>query len=160
MDFDQKNQIVLVDYQPKRMLPAIMLMNHPASIGGGTLPRGRLHKSSILESEEDDGADLPASFHCGPEQLLLARSCSGGTQQQQQQQQLQSPLSLSSRSSGTSWNIGVAHGGNNHWPTSGHQSPSLGLFTNNGPLMQQQQHNMAAAAADLLADCRLPESSL
>jgi hypothetical protein len=26
--------------------------------------------------------------------------------------------------------------------------------------MQQQQHNMAAAAADLLADCRLPESSL
>ncbi|XP_046638968.1 uncharacterized protein LOC124320237 isoform X2 [Daphnia pulicaria] len=147
----------MVDYQPKRMLPAIMLMNHPASIGGGTLPRGRLHKSSILESEEDDGADLPASFHCGPEQLLLARSCSGGTQQQQQ---LQSPLSLSSRSSGTSWNIGVAHGGNNHWPASGHQSPSLGLFTNNGPLMQQQQHNMAAAAADLLADCRLPESSL
>jgi len=141
-----KIQIVLVDYQqPKRMLPAIMLMNNPASIGG-TLPRGRLQKS-ILE-EEDDGADLPASFRCGPE--LLARSCST-------QQQLQSPLSLSSRSSGTSWNIGVPHGGNNHWPASGHQSPSLGLFTNNGALMQQQQHNMAA---DLLADCRLPESSL
>lgn len=143
----------IVDFQPKRMLPAVMLMNNPPPSGvGGTLSRrGASVKTSIIEEEEDyGGADSLASFRCGAE--LLGRSC---TQQQQQQQ---SPLSLSSRSSaGASWNIGFPHGGNNHWPTPGHQSPSLGPFTNNGALMQQQQHNIAA---DLLADCRLPESSL
>lgn len=130
------------------MLPAVMMNNPPTAGVGASLPRrGVSVKKSIIEEEDDGGADSLASFRCGAE--LPARSC--------MLHQQQSPLSLSSRSSGASWNIGFPHGGNNHWPTPAHQSPSLGLFTNNGALMQQHQHNIAA---DLLADCRLPESSL
>ena len=131
--FQFASLLLVVDFQPKRMLPAVMQMNNPPATG--TLSRRGL-KTNF---EDEDAESL--QFR----QELTSRS-----------QQQQSPLSLSNRSSkSASWNTGISHGGNNHWPAPGHQSPSLGLFTHNGTLMHQ--HN---TAADLLADCRLPESSL
>ena len=118
-----------IDYQPKRMLPAIMsgLNNQPPPTG--TLSR----RSMKLNTEDGFGGE---------------RSLDPSVRSQQ----LQSPLPLSNRSS-ASWNIGVPQTSN--WTTSGHQSPSLDVFGNNGSLMHQHK-----TAADLLADCRLPESSL
>lgn len=119
----------------KRTLPAVMTVNGTPPVSS-TMPRRGL---KATESEVDA--------------LLFRAELAARIQSQQQ-----SPQSSNRSSSAASWNM-VSSGGSDRWTAPGHYSPSLGLFTNNGALMQQQQqqHNIAA---DLLADCRIPESSL
>lgn len=133
----------------KRNLPAVMTNggNHQSSGGNlNTLSKRRnnYHPATMID-EETDGADDSVSSP-----MLPFRPDSSASSRFVHQHP---PPSSDRSGSSNSWNIspgGLAnhqHGWSSLGPFGG------GLAGNNGVLM----HN---AAADLLADCRLPESSL